>query len=297
MQEFFKSLGMDPSLAAALQKQGIETLTEVQKKVIPEALKNKELVVQSETGSGKTLAFLLPLFMKINPEKKEMQAVILAPTHELVMQILHQTELLAQNSGMKITAAPMIGNVNIERQIDKLKEKPHILVGTPGRVLELIRKKKISAYTIKTIVLDEADTLTGEKNIESISAIIKSTLRDRQLLMFSATITKQTEMRAAETDERARDDQDRGICENTGLHRALLFPDRRKRQAGSPSESDRHRKAGESPCLYRRAGGCRFLHEPPPLSWPSWRKAFTDIPRRRTGKGSWRISEPERHRC
>ena len=198
MQEFFKSLGMDPSLVAALQKQGIETLTEVQKKVIPEALKNKELVVQSETGSGKTLAFLLPLFMKINPEKKEMQAVILAPTHELVMQILHQTELLAQNSGMTITAAPMIGNVNIERQIDKLKEKPHILVGTPGRVLELIRKKKISAYTIKTIVLDEADTLTGEKNIESIAAIIKSTLRERQLLMFSATITKQTEMRAAE---------------------------------------------------------------------------------------------------
>jgi superfamily II DNA/RNA helicase len=198
MQEFFKSLGMDLSLATALQKQGIETLTEVQKKVIPEALKNRELVVQSETGSGKTLAFLLPLFMKINPEKKEMQALILAPTHELVMQILHQTELLAQNAGMKITSAPMIGNVNIERQIDKLKEKPHILVGTPGRILELIKKKKISAYTIKTIVLDEADTLTGEKNIESISAIIKSTLKERQLLMFSATITKQTETRAAE---------------------------------------------------------------------------------------------------
>ena len=199
MLEFFKSLGMNPALAAALQKQGITDLTEVQKNVLPEAVKNKDLVVQSETGTGKTLAFLLPLFSKIDPEKKEMQAIILAPTHELVMQIIRQTDLLAANSEIKITSTPIIGNVNIERQIEKLKEKPNIIVGTPGRVLELIQRRKIAAHTVKTIIIDEADTLVGENNFESVAGIIKSTLKERQLLMFSATITKQAEVRARET--------------------------------------------------------------------------------------------------
>jgi len=197
MLEFFKALGMNPSLGTALQKQGITALTSVQKTVIPEALKNRDLVVQSETGTGKTLAFLLPLFEKIDPDKKEMQAVILAPTHELAMQIIRQIDLLARNSGIKATAAPMIGNVNIERQIEKLKEKPHILVGTPGRILELIKKKRLAAHTVKTIIIDEADTLTGDSHFETVAGIVKSTLKERQLMMFSATITKQTEIRAA----------------------------------------------------------------------------------------------------
>lgn len=193
MQDFFKTLGMDLSLATALNKQGITALTEVQKATLPAALQNRDLVVQSETGTGKTLAFLLPLFMKIDSARKETQAVILAPTHELTMQILRQIELLARNSERRITAAPIIGNVNIERQIDKLKERPHILVGTPGRILELIKKRKITAHTVKTVILDEADTLTNEMNIENIMAIVKSTLKERQLQMFSATITARTE--------------------------------------------------------------------------------------------------------
>lgn len=216
MLEFFKSLGMSSLLAAALQKQGITELTEVQKKIIPEALKNRDLVVQSETGTGKTLAFLVPLFVKIDPAKREMQAIILAPTHELVMQIIRQADLLAANSGMKITSAPIIGNVNIERQTEKLKEKPNLIVGTPGRVLELIKKRKITAYTIKTIIIDEADTLVGENNFENVSGIIKSTLKERQLLMFSATITKQAESRAQEIMK------DPGIIKVTG---AATIPD------------------------------------------------------------------------
>jgi len=210
MLEFLKTLGMNPLLGAALQKQGITELTEVQKKIIPEALENKDLVVQSETGTGKTLAFLLPLFVKIDSSKKEMQAIILAPTHELVMQIIKQIDLLAQNSGIGITSTPIIGNVNIERQIEKLKEKPHIIAGTPGRVLELIKKKKIAAHTVKTIIMDEADTLVGENNFESIAGIIKSTLKERQLLMFSATITRQAETRAREIMK------DPGIIKVTG---------------------------------------------------------------------------------
>lgn len=194
----FKDFDINETLEAALQKQGITELTGVQKRAIPVAIANKDIVVQSATGTGKTLAYLIPLFTKIDSQKKEMQSIILAPTHELVMQIIKQIEFISQNSEIKATVTPIIGNVNIERQIDKLKEKPHIIVGTPGRVLELVKKRKIASHTIKTIIIDEADTLSNDKNFETLKEIVKSTLKERQLMMFSASITRQTEMRAIE---------------------------------------------------------------------------------------------------
>ncbi len=198
MKELFKELGIDPSLSAALEKEKITTPTEIQRQVIPEVLKNKDLIVQSETGTGKTLAYLLPLFAKINAAAREMQVIILVPTHELAIQVQRVIELLSHGSEIKASSAPIIGNVNIDRQIDKLKEKPHMIVGSPGRILELIKKKKITAHTIKTIVLDEADRLLGDSDIDNVRAVIKSTLRDRQLLMFSASISKEAEARGRE---------------------------------------------------------------------------------------------------
>ena len=171
MIELLKTLNMNATLAKALEKENIVTPTDVQQKVIPEAIKNKDLIVQSETGTGKTLAYLLPLFEKLKPLNKEMQAIILAPTHELAIQIQRQIEKLSLNSEVKLTSTPIIGNVNITRQIDKLKERPNIIVGSPGRILELIKKKKIFAHTIKTIILDEADRLIDENNIENVKAI------------------------------------------------------------------------------------------------------------------------------
>ncbi|MDP4093628.1 MAG: DEAD/DEAH box helicase [Bacillota bacterium] len=196
MIELFKALNMDPSLADALKKENITVPTEIQKKVIPEALKNKDLIVQSETGTGKTLAYLLPLYKKLNTSSKEMQAIILAPTHELAMQIQRQIERLSQNSEVKVTSTPVIGNVNIERQIEALKKKPNIIVGSPGRILELIKKRKITAHTVKTVILDEADRLVDDNNLDNVKAIIKSTLNERQLMMFSATISKESEAQA-----------------------------------------------------------------------------------------------------
>jgi superfamily II DNA/RNA helicase len=198
MKELFKEHNIDASLLKALEMEKITTPTEVQKKVIPEMLKNKDLIVQSETGTGKTLAYLIPLFCKINAAVREMQAIILVPTHELAIQVLRVIELLSQNSDVKISAAPIIGNVNIDRQIEKLKEKPHIIVGSSGRILELIKKKKIAAHTVKTIILDEADRLLSDSDIENVKAVIKSTMRDRQLLMFSASISKEAEARGRE---------------------------------------------------------------------------------------------------
>jgi superfamily II DNA/RNA helicase len=100
---------------------------------------------------------------------------------------------LSQNSDIKIKGATIIGNVNIDRQIEKLKEKPHIIVGTAGRILELIKKRKISAHTVKTIVIDEADRLMDENNVENVKAVIKSTLKERQIMACSATVPKSVE--------------------------------------------------------------------------------------------------------
>lgn len=192
MANSFDKLNLNTKLIEGLKKEGINEPTNIQIEAIPLALENKDIIGQSETGSGKTLAYLLPIFQKINSDKREMQAIILAPTHELVMQIDNEIKLLSQNSQMPITSAAIIGEVNIQRQIEKLKEKPHIIVGSTGRIFELIKKRKISAHTIKTIVIDEGDRLLDEKNLAGVKDVIKTTMRDRQLMVFSATITERT---------------------------------------------------------------------------------------------------------
>lgn len=192
MIDSFDKLGLNSNLIEGLKKVNIINPTPIQSKVIPIALEKKDLVGQSQTGSGKTLAYLLPLFQSIDSSKREMQALILAPTHELVMQIDSEIKLLSENSEAGITSTPIIGEVNAKRQIEKLKEKPHIIVGSVGRVLELISQKKIKAHTIKTIVLDEADNLLAKDKLSTVRNIIKTTLRDRQLMAFSATIHEET---------------------------------------------------------------------------------------------------------
>ncbi len=148
--------------------------------------------MQSETGTGKTLAYLLPLFEKLKDSSPEIKAVILAPTHELVIQIQRQMERLSQNSAVPILSTPFIGGANIKRQIDKLKKKPHIIVGSPGRILELLMLKKIKAQTIETVIIDEADQLLDINNAEIVLKIIKCLPKERQLIIASATLPKNT---------------------------------------------------------------------------------------------------------
>lgn len=193
MNKSFNELNINQSIVMALKKQNITTPTGIQETSIPFALENKDIIAEAHTGTGKTLAFLIPIFEKINLEKREMQAIILAPTHELVVQIESQIKLLATNSHMDIKSLSIMGESNIENQIKKLKEiKPHIIVGSPGRILDLIKKRKITAHTIKTIVLDEADNLLSKNKPTIIKDIIKSTMKDRQLMFFSASINKET---------------------------------------------------------------------------------------------------------
>lgn len=188
MSDKFEQLGLATPLCTALASTGISVPTTIQAAVIPVALAGQDIIGQSPTGSGKTLAYLLPLLQKIDTARRETQAFILAPTHELAIQIQRQIELVAAHSGLPVTSTPIIGDVNIVRQIDKLKEKPHIITGSSGRILEMVQKKKINSQTVKTIILDEADRLLDDKNAVSVKAVIKTTQKDRQLLAFSATM-------------------------------------------------------------------------------------------------------------
>lgn len=189
----FENLNLDSRIIAGLNKQNISVPTSIQQEAIPVILNHQDVIAQSHTGSGKTLAFIAPLFEKIDTTKREMQVLILAPTHELVMQIDAQIKLLAANSEIPVTSTTIIGGANIDKQIKKLKEKPHIITGSCGRILELIKKKKITAHTLKTIILDEADSLLDNTNTKTIQDIIKTTLRDRQLCLFSASISENTQ--------------------------------------------------------------------------------------------------------
>ena len=195
----FKELGLNDNIIEGLKIQGIEMPTEIQELCIPEVLNNKDVIGEAHTGSGKTLAFVAPIFQKIDTSKREMQVLILAPTHELVMQIEAQIKLLAENSKIPVTSLSIIGDVNIDKQIKKLKDiKPHIIVGSTGRVLDLIKKKRIAAHTIKTIVLDEADNLLDNTSSEMVKDLVKKTMRDRELMIFSATVNEKTLKAASE---------------------------------------------------------------------------------------------------
>lgn len=188
----FTELNLGPALLEGLKRQNIASPTPIQSLAIPEILKGADVIAQSHTGSGKTLAFLLPLFSKIDESLRQTQVLVLAPTHELAVQIAAQAKMLAQNSELPITHALIMGGASLDNQIKKLREKPHIVIGSAGRILELIKKKKITAHTIKTIVLDEADSLLDNTNSETVQDIVKSTLRDRQLCLFSASISDTT---------------------------------------------------------------------------------------------------------
>ncbi len=176
---------MNEQLQNGLKLQGITELTPIQKEGIPLILEGKDVVLESCTGSGKTLAFLLPIMTQINYSIKQCQSLIIAPTHELVMQINEQVKLLAKNSELPITSASCIGGANINKQIETLKKvKPHIIVASTGRALELIKAKKLPAHTIRFFVIDEADYLLKNDSRDEVLQIIKSLQKQTQFILL-----------------------------------------------------------------------------------------------------------------
>lgn len=183
----FAELLIPPSLVTALAKQGITEPMDIQVAALPALLAGKDAYINSETGTGKTLAYLLPLFCRIDLKLAATQVIVVAPTHELAIQIQRQSCDLAKNSGLPIRTLLLIGGTSMARQIDKLKKKPHIVVGSPGRIRELIGMNKLKPQSVKTVVIDEADRLLCGDGIESTRAIIRAAPRKQQMIFVSAT--------------------------------------------------------------------------------------------------------------
>jgi len=225
----FNDFRIQENLIEGLHKETIINPTQVQEKAIPLALNNQDLLATAATGSGKTLAYILPAFERIDPSSKALHTLVLAPTHELVVQINTVIKRLAKNASTPIRSTTLVGGVNIKRQIEALKSKPQIIVGTPGRVLELIKMKKVKAHQVKTIVIDEADKLLADSNHETVKAIVKTTLRDRQLVAFSASLHSNTQARAEAMMKDASIINLTSTETNTNIDHLCMIVDRRKK--------------------------------------------------------------------
>lgn len=184
----FSDLHLPDDLIAALGRQLISEPTPIQTQALPVLLKGQDAYLHAETGTGKTLAYLLPLFCGIDPGLAATQVIIVAPTHELAIQIHRQCTELAQNAGRAIRSVLLIGGTSTDRQIEKLKKKPHIVVGSPGRIGELLAKGKLKAKDVHSIVVDEADRLVNDETLATLVPIIKAAPSKRQLIFASATI-------------------------------------------------------------------------------------------------------------
>lgn len=186
----FAALGVIPVLTEVLNKQGIKVATPVQEKAIPAIFKGRDVIAKSQTGTGKTLAYLLPLVQRIQTERDEVQALILTPTRELSKQVFDVLKSLASVRG--VDAADVIGGRTIENQIQKLKRNPHVIIGTPGRLLDHIRRCTLNLSAVKMVILDEADQMLAAGFREDIEALVDQTPKKRQFILLSATMTEDT---------------------------------------------------------------------------------------------------------
>ena len=173
----------------ALQDLKFLEATEVQEKLIPVVLSGRDLVGESKTGSGKTHTFLLPIFQKLNEEADHVQVVITAPSRELATQIYQATRQIASFSDTEIRVANYVGGTDKARQIDKLEtSQPHIVIGTPGRIYDLVKSGDLAIHKAKTFVVDEADMTLDMGFLETVDKIAGSLPKDLQFMVFSATI-------------------------------------------------------------------------------------------------------------
>ncbi|MDT3428963.1 superfamily II DNA/RNA helicase [Paenibacillus forsythiae] len=212
----FAAIGIQEDLEARLSEFGITSPSPVQAETIPPLLEGRDVLAASQTGTGKTLAYLLPLLQRIDPERRAVQKLVLAPTQELAMQIVREAERYGEGRGIRTLG--LIGGAAVGRQIERLREHPQLVVGTPGRVRELIGLRKLKMHEVATIVLDEADQMFQLGGAGELEKIIASALRSRQLVMLSATIGPQTRELASKV---MNDPAEIGIDPDTKTARGL----------------------------------------------------------------------------
>ncbi len=197
----FTDLKISENLIKKLEENKITVPTAVQAQAIPVIEKGKSLLFQSETGTGKTYAYLLPLLTKIESEenpKKEIKLLVVAPTFELASQIKVQIQQVSD-----IKTVLLIGGAPVKRQIENLKEKPAVIIGTPARLVELFNLKKIKFEGLNALVLDEVDRLISPELRDLTMTLLKAPKKHVQMIAASATITKQTQKLLADSKIRA----------------------------------------------------------------------------------------------
>lgn len=185
----FKQFQFNDFIMEALADKGFEQPTEVQEKLIPVIKKGKSVIGQSQTGSGKTHTFLLPLMNKVNPQLDEVQILITAPSRELANQIYQEAIQIAKFSQPEMRVTNFVGGTDKQRQIAKLKnQQPHVVIGTPGRILDLMNEQALKAHTAFAFVVDEADMTLDMGFLEEVDQIAGRLPDKLQMLVFSATI-------------------------------------------------------------------------------------------------------------
>jgi len=182
----FNDLKLSEKLVTTLKKQGIKEPTPVQQEAIPAILAGADIIAQSQTGTGKTLAFLLPMFEQFDPNSDKVQGLIVTPTRELAIQITEVANMLNKDCDFGILAA--YGGQDISRQLKKLKNGIHLIIATPGRLLDHLRRESVSLNFLKMMVLDEADQMLLLGFRPEIESILRLTSKKKQLLCFSATM-------------------------------------------------------------------------------------------------------------
>ncbi|OGI09086.1 MAG: RNA helicase [Candidatus Margulisbacteria bacterium GWF2_35_9] len=187
--ESFKNLGLSEETLIALKKKGFEEPTSIQKICIPLLLKDQvDVVGQAQTGTGKTAAFALPIIETIDAKRNVVQALILTPTRELALQVSEEINSLKGTSPIQVAA--IYGGQSIDQQIKRLNKGVQIVVGTPGRVIDHINRKKLRLGDLSFMILDEADEMLNMGFIEDIELILESTPKEKRMLLFSATMPK-----------------------------------------------------------------------------------------------------------
>ncbi len=183
----FSELQLDSRILRAVEEMGFEEATPIQAQAIPVQMEGRDIVGQAQTGTGKTAAFGIPLLQKIDPKNKKIQAIALCPTRELAIQVAGEIRNLAKYMhGIKVL--PIYGGQDITRQIRGLKDGTQIVIGTPGRVMDHMRRKTIRCDQIHTVIMDEADEMLNMGFLEDMETILSQLPEERQTVMFSATM-------------------------------------------------------------------------------------------------------------
>lgn len=181
----WKQIGIDDRLNETLEHSGLSEPTEVQRETIPLMLAGRDVSVRSGTGTGKTLAFLLPVLQSLDAGSQAVGAVILSPTQELAMQIVRVAESYAAPLGIRVQQ--LIGGAALKRQVEKLKLHPQLVVGTPGRIHELLKLRKLKLHAVKHVVIDEADQTFQLGSAKELEELLFHIGKERQISFFSAT--------------------------------------------------------------------------------------------------------------